>query len=46
MIIDGRRITPQAGASALETALDVGSATPTLCHHPSLLLCRRDPAGG
>ncbi len=36
MIIDGRRITPQAGASVLETAREVGSAIPTLCHHPGL----------
>jgi NADH dehydrogenase/NADH:ubiquinone oxidoreductase subunit G len=36
MIIDGRRITPRAGASILETAREVGSAIPTLCHHPSL----------
>ncbi len=36
MIIDGRRITPQGGASILETAREVGSAIPTLCHHPGL----------
>ena len=36
MIIDGRRISPQPGASVLETAHEIGSSIPTLCHHSSL----------
>jgi formate dehydrogenase major subunit/formate dehydrogenase alpha subunit len=36
MIVNGRAVTPEAGASVLDAAEAAGVTIPTLCHHPAL----------